>query len=72
MELEKLRKTLPTEIQIVTPGIRSPDDAKNDQKRTMTPKEAIAAGANYIVVGRPITAAKNPRDAAKRILDMIM
>jgi orotidine-5'-phosphate decarboxylase len=71
LELEILRKTLPQEIKIVTPGIRSPDDAKNDQKRTMTPKEAIAAGADYIVVGRPITAAKNPREAAEKILNLI-
>jgi orotidine-5'-phosphate decarboxylase len=71
LELETLRKTLPQEIKIVTPGIRSPDDAKNDQKRTMTPKEAIATGADYIVVGRPITAAKNPREAAEKILNSI-
>lgn len=67
-ELKKLRKKIPEDIQVVTPGIRSPDDPKDDQKRTMTPAEAIQAGANYIVVGRPITSAPDPRVAAEKVL----
>ncbi len=69
LELEMLRSKL--HITLVTPGIRSDDDSKNDQKRTMTPQEAIRAGANYIVVGRPICAAPDPRSAVERILDSV-
>ena len=56
---------------IVTPGIRgaSAGAEKNDQSRTMGPAEAIKAGATYIVVGRPIIAAQNPRDAAEAIVE---
>ncbi len=55
---------------IVTPGIRgaSAGTEKNDQSRTMGPRDAIEAGASYLVVGRPITAAARPRDAAQAIL----
>jgi orotidine-5'-phosphate decarboxylase len=52
---------------IVTPGIRGPDDTKGDQARTLTPREAIAAGASYIVVGRPVIGAPDPRRAAEDI-----
>ncbi|MGB9602300.1 MAG: orotidine-5'-phosphate decarboxylase [Limisphaerales bacterium] len=69
LELQLLRSELPSDIKIVTPGIRSAEDSKNDQKRTMTAREAICAGANYIVVGRPICSAEDPRSAAKKILD---
>ena len=49
---------------IVTPGIRLPGGSAGDQQRIMTPQHAIAAGANHIVVGRPINAASDPRAAA--------
>lgn len=70
-ELPQLREILPDYIQLVTPGIRSSDEPRNDQKRTMSASEAIKAGANYIVVGRPICAALNPRAAAEKILSSI-
>ncbi len=63
-----LRQFIPPEVQLVTPGIRLPDAKKDDQKRTLSPREALAAGANWLVIGRPICAAANPRAAAEEIL----
>lgn len=56
-------------LLVVTPGIRMADDPADDQRRTGTPAEAIARGADYLVVGRPIIRAASPRDRALRILD---
>jgi len=53
---------------VVTPGVRPDWSAKNDQARIATPAQALAAGASHIVCGRPITAAKDPREAALRIV----
>jgi len=71
LEIATLRKILPTQIQLVTPGIRTGTEKSDDQKRTLTPKEAMAAGANWLVIGRPIYAAENPRAAAEKILESI-
>jgi orotidine-5'-phosphate decarboxylase len=68
LEIVALRQMLPAHVELVTPGIRTGAEKADDQKRTLTPKEAIAAGANWLVVGRPIYAAENPRAAAERIL----
>jgi orotidine-5'-phosphate decarboxylase len=68
LEIADLRQILPREIQLVTPGIRAATDPVGDQKRTLTAGEALAAGANWLVIGRPICAAKNPRAAAGQIL----
>jgi len=57
---------------IVTPGIRPAKTEAGDQRRAMTPAEAIIAGADYIVVGRPIIAARNPAQAAQRIAEEIV
>ena len=67
-ETRAIREACGKEFQIVTPGIRPADQqGKDDQARTLTPAEAIAAGATYLVIGRPITSAPNPREAAERI-----
>jgi orotidine-5'-phosphate decarboxylase len=68
LEIAGLRQIIPAETQLVTPGIRPADAGKDDQKRTLTPREALAAGANWLVIGRPIYAAANPRAAAEQIL----
>jgi orotidine-5'-phosphate decarboxylase len=66
-ELSLLRQCLPREVQLVTPGIRPASATADDQKRTLTPPEAIAAGADWLVIGRPICAAADPRAAAEAI-----
>jgi orotidine-5'-phosphate decarboxylase len=71
LEVAKLKQFLPPNMQLVTPGIRTGAEKADDQKRTLTPKEAIAAGANWLVVGRPIYAAENPRMAAEKILESL-
>jgi orotidine-5'-phosphate decarboxylase len=71
LELTALRQLLPSSMQLVTPGIRAATDAAGDQKRTLSAPEAVQAGASWLVVGRPIYAAENPRAAAERILDSI-
>jgi orotidine-5'-phosphate decarboxylase len=58
-------------LALVTPGIRPVGAAAGDQKRIMTPASAIAAGADYLVVGRPIIAAPDPKAAAQAIVDEI-
>jgi orotidine-5'-phosphate decarboxylase len=67
LEIADLRQIIPSETQLVTPGIRSETDQRDDQKRTLTAAQAMAAGANWLVIGRPICAAKNPRAAAEQI-----
>ena len=67
-ETPAIREACGPDFQIVTPGIRPADQAgKDDQARTLTPAEAIKAGASYLVIGRPITGAPNPREAAEKI-----
>jgi orotidine-5'-phosphate decarboxylase len=71
LEVVKLRQVLPPSTQLVTPGVRTGTEKADDQKRTLTPREAIAAGANWLVIGRPIYAAENPRQAAEKILESL-
>lgn len=71
LEIVALRKILPAHVQLVTPGIRTGAEKADDQKRTLTPREAMQAGASWLVVGRPIYAAENPRAAAEKILQSI-
>jgi orotidine-5'-phosphate decarboxylase len=66
-EAAALRKVVGHQMRLVTPGIRPAGSAVGDQKRIMTPSRAIAAGADYLVVGRPILDAADPRAAAEAI-----
>jgi len=68
LELAGLRQILPEEMVLVTPGIRMQPEVEDDQKRILSASEAIAAGANWVVIGRPITEAADPRVAAEEIL----
>jgi orotidine-5'-phosphate decarboxylase len=70
-EVKLIRRALGDEFIIVTPGVRPKWAAVNDQKRVMTPKEAVDNGADFIVVGRPIIDAPDPLAAAKRVLEEI-
>jgi orotidine-5'-phosphate decarboxylase len=67
LEIAALRQVLPEKVQLITPGIRTGGEKADDQKRTLTPREAIQAGANWLVIGRPIYAAADPRAAAEQI-----
>jgi orotidine-5'-phosphate decarboxylase len=71
LEIVALRKSLPAQVQLIVPGIRTGAEKADDQKRTLSPREAIAAGANWLVIGRPIYAAENPRAAAEKILETL-
>jgi orotidine-5'-phosphate decarboxylase len=66
-EIALIRRRCGRQFAIVTPGIRGAGDQKGDQARTLSAAEALAAGATYLVVGRPILAADDPRAAAERI-----
>jgi orotidine-5'-phosphate decarboxylase len=70
-EIEAIRNLTGKDFLIVTPGVRPVWAARGDQKRVMTPREAIEKGADYIVVGRPITQAPDPLEAARKILSEI-
>ncbi|WP_191060827.1 orotidine 5'-phosphate decarboxylase / HUMPS family protein, partial [Geminicoccus harenae] len=67
-EIARLRRILPAGVKLVVPGIRPAGPAGDDQKRVMTPQEALAAGADVLVVGRPITGAADPVAAARGLL----
>ena len=65
----KAIKALSDKLLVITPGIRPDGSREDDQKRRTTPRDAILAGADYLVIGRPITAAPDPLAAVERILD---
>ncbi len=66
-EASRLRVQHDDAFQLITPGIRPANSEQGDQHRTMTPSEALVAGSNYLVIGRPITAAKDPMLALQEI-----
>lgn len=70
-EIMRVREACGHECLIVTPGIRPSGEGAHDQRRIATPKQAIAAGADILVIGRPITGSANPVEAAVRIVDEI-
>ncbi len=70
-EAAKVRAIVGAKLALVTPGIRPAGADAGDQKRIMTPAAAIAAGADYLVVGRPIVAAADPQAAAEAIVEEI-
>ena len=67
-EVRRLREVVGAQMLIVTPGIRPAGSEKNDQARTLTPREAIEAGSDYLVVGRPVTAARDPLEAVENLI----
>jgi orotidine-5'-phosphate decarboxylase len=67
LEAEAIRARVPEEFLIVTPGVRPAGTALGDQKRVATPADALKAGASHLVVGRPITGAEDPQEAARAI-----
>lgn len=70
-DIEAVRAVTPPEFLVVTPGVRPAGSDKDDQARTLTPREALAHGADRLVIGRPITKATDPRTAALKILEEI-
>jgi orotidine-5'-phosphate decarboxylase len=68
-EIQLIRRATGPNFKIVTPGIRMPGQSANDQQRLATPREALSAGADYIVVGRAVTAAPDPRGALEALVE---
>ncbi len=71
-EVSLLRRVLPPDMWIVTPGVRLADAAADDQARVGTPAQAVAAGASYIVIGRPIVAAVDPLLALQQVRQQML
>ena len=67
-EIRVLRERFGDQMRLITPGVRPSWAAANDQKRFTTPNEALKSGADYLVIGRPITADPDPRAAVDRLL----
>src|SRR5690554_1604367 len=70
-EAKALRSTLGEDFKLVTPGIRPDDASVDDQKRIVTPRQAMENGSSYLVIGRPITRAEDPAAAVSDILDSL-
>lgn len=69
LEIKDIRDAIGNDFKIVTPGVRPTWAEKKDQKRIMTPKKALKEGADFIVIGRPVTAADDPKKALDKIFD---
>ena len=70
-EIKMVRESCGNNFKIIVPGIRPEGSNKNDQKRVMTPKEAIILGADHLVIGRPITESKDPKNTVIEIVKSI-
>jgi len=70
-ETAVLHQEIGNDFLLVTPGIRPAGDSLDDQKRVMTPAEAIKSGSNYLVIGRPVTQAQDPTAKLRMIMDEI-
>lgn len=70
-EVKQLKQNLGQEFKLVTPGIRPASSELGDQRRVMTPSEALTAGSDYLVIGRPITQADKPLEALEKIVESI-
>lgn len=68
-EVQRIKDEIGSGFLVISPGIRPSDDAMDDQKRTVTPRQAIEAGSDYLVVGRPIIKSPNKRAAAEAIIE---
>lgn len=68
LEVAAIRESLGEKLRIVTPGVRPTWAAAGDQKRVMTPSEAVKVGSDWLVIGRPITAAENPKEAYAKVV----
>ena len=68
LEVNAIRTSLGNDLRIVTPGVRPTWAATGDQKRFMTPAEAVKEGSDWLVIGRPITAAENPKEAYAKVV----
>ena len=68
LEISAIRESFDEKLRIVTPGVRPIWAAEGDQKRVMTPAEAVAAGSDWLVIGRPITASENPKEAYAKVV----
>ena len=71
LEIELVRKACSANFELMVPGIRPSGSDKGDQKRIMTPEQALDQGATHLVIGRPITGADNPAQAAQNILESL-
>jgi orotidine-5'-phosphate decarboxylase len=70
-EISAIRKACGSELKLIVPGIRPEGAAANDQKRILTPKEALKRGADFLVIGRPITDAPDRANAARVIAESL-
>ena len=70
-EIAPIRKACGSDLKLVVPGIRPEGAAAGDQKRILTPKEALTRGADYLVIGRPITDATDRAEAARAIAETL-
>ena len=68
LEISAIRESFDEKLRIITPGVRPIWAAAGDQKRVMTPAEAVAAGSEWLVIGRPITASENPKEAYAKVV----